>query len=349
MPANRLKLLVLGAIGVLAAIVAALGVVFVTMRQPAKPAGNVVTIEVSDRACTPGTVSVAAGTPDFRIKNTGNRAIEWEILDGVMVLAERENIAPGFSVELMPRLDPGTYQMTCGLLSNPHGTLTVVAADGSTTARPAAPRAVDLVAPTAAYRVYAIQSAEALNTAVAALAATVKANDLAGARAHAAEALAAVDHIAPVLPLFGPEAEANGPTDLATLDKRLAGSTSTDGLADSVEAAMKSAATLATAAHTTTAAPRDIIAGAAIVVTDLANRLGDSADTSARIAGVRKVVELFRPLALRADKTLSAKLDGDLFAVASALKQSPSGPPPQLADLAADLIDLQSALGLTTR
>ncbi len=61
----------------------------------------------------------AAGTPTFTIHNTSQQAIEWEILDGVMVVAERENIAPGFTVALTPRLDPGSYQMTCGLLSNP--------------------------------------------------------------------------------------------------------------------------------------------------------------------------------------------------------------------------------------
>ena len=81
---------------------------------------------------------------------------------------------------------------------------------------------------------------------------------------------------------------------------------------------------------------------------------GDPADAGARIAGVRKVVDLCRPLTLKADKALSAKLDGDLQAVEANLGQ-PGAPPDAasadklkggLADLGADLTDLQAALGL---
>ena len=60
---------------------------------------------------------------------------------------------------------------------------------------------------------------------------------------------------------------------------------------------------------------------------------------------MRRIVELFRPLTQRADKALSAKLDGDLGTVETAIGKS-STPPPQLADLRADLTDLLSALGL---
>ena len=40
-----------------------------------------------------------------------------------MVVDERENIVPGFVQPLTTKLDPGEYEMTCGLLSNPRGTL----------------------------------------------------------------------------------------------------------------------------------------------------------------------------------------------------------------------------------
>ena len=66
-----------------------------------------------------------AGRRTFRIVNQSDRAVEWEILDGVMVVAERENIAPGITQTLTAKLVPGTYEITCGLLSNPRGTLTV--------------------------------------------------------------------------------------------------------------------------------------------------------------------------------------------------------------------------------
>lgn len=37
----------------------------------------------------------------------------------------RENIAPGFSQKMTANLQPGEYDMTCGLLTNPKGKLIV--------------------------------------------------------------------------------------------------------------------------------------------------------------------------------------------------------------------------------
>lgn len=104
---SRTKLAVFAAIGALAVVVAGLGVVAATRHASAPANGASVAIAISDTACTPNTTTVAAGTPSFLISNTSARATEWEILDGVMVLAERENILPGTSVEVTPRLAPG--------------------------------------------------------------------------------------------------------------------------------------------------------------------------------------------------------------------------------------------------
>ena len=89
-----------------------------------------ITIDAS--GCSPNTLTVPAGAQRFTVFNESERAIEWEILDGVMVLEERENIAPGLHQQLTATLLPGEYQMTCGLLSNPRGTLTVTAVAGQT-------------------------------------------------------------------------------------------------------------------------------------------------------------------------------------------------------------------------
>jgi len=351
MPSNRLKLLLVGAIGVLALVVVGLGVVYVTLRRPTA-APSAAMIEVSDTACTPNSLSVAAGTPSFSIKNTSSRAIEWEILNGVMVVAERENIAPGFTVELTPRLQPGSYQLTCGLLSNPRGTLTVTATDGSLTALPKPPTQVDLVAPTAEYRVYSIQTADALTRATAALRTAVNGGDIPTARAQATAALNAFYGLEPVIHLFQQDANplTTGPAALPALTRSLAAATPDASIAGLADVAAKSAATLGGSVHTTTAGPREIIAGAGSVVADLAKGFDDPTVARARLAGVRKVVELFRPLTLRADKSLATKLDGDLSTVETTLARTPtpaaSAVQPQLADLGADMTDLLSALGL---
>jgi iron uptake system EfeUOB component EfeO/EfeM len=85
----------------------------------------VVNVGISDEACQPMQLTVKRGKTQFMIKNNSGRTVEWEILKGVYVVEERENIAPGFSQKLTAKLEPGKYEMTCGLLSNPHGVLIV--------------------------------------------------------------------------------------------------------------------------------------------------------------------------------------------------------------------------------
>ncbi len=93
------------------------------------------------RDASPTPLTVPAGKTTFKIKNQQSRGpLEWEILDGVMVVEERENIIPGFVQTLTATLKPGQYQMTCGLLSNPKGMLTVTAT-GTSTAKADAERA----------------------------------------------------------------------------------------------------------------------------------------------------------------------------------------------------------------
>ena len=102
---------------------------FVAAFSVAAHADNeLVAITITDKGCEPNAVSVAPGKTTFKIKNASKRAIEWEILQGYMVVEERENIIPGFVQNLTATLEAGDYGMTCGLLSNPKGALKVEAA-----------------------------------------------------------------------------------------------------------------------------------------------------------------------------------------------------------------------------
>ena len=87
--------------------------------------GGSVSIAVNDNACEPMELTVPSGQVVFNIKNNSGRKLEWEILKGVMVVDERENIAPGLSDKMTVTLLPGEYEMTCGLLTNPRGKLVV--------------------------------------------------------------------------------------------------------------------------------------------------------------------------------------------------------------------------------
>ncbi|SQI42402.1 Iron uptake system component EfeO precursor [Serratia plymuthica] len=86
-----------------------------------------VKITVNDKQCEPMQLTVPAGKTQFVVHNTSQKNVEWEILKGVMVVEERENIAPGFTQKMTANLEAGEYDMTCGLLSNPKGKLIVTA------------------------------------------------------------------------------------------------------------------------------------------------------------------------------------------------------------------------------
>jgi iron uptake system component EfeO len=165
-------------------------------------ADRVVSVEVGARACTPENLTVPAGKTVFQIKNTSDRAVEWEILDGVMVVEERENIVPGFTQTLTADLAPGDYAITCGLLSNPRGRLHVTPTQASEASRAAAPSLADFIGPLSEYRVYlGIQSA-ALAQAARKLAEAIDAADPTRARAAYLAAHQVYARIGPVAGLF---------------------------------------------------------------------------------------------------------------------------------------------------
>lgn len=145
----------------------------------ATAADQLVTVDAT--TCTPNAITVAGGRRSFEITNASDRPIEWEILDGVMVVAERENIAPGFRAQLQVQLEPGNYAMTCGLLSNPRGTLQVTQSSEAT----AAASEVTLrkfLGPLSEYRVYLVMQGNATVKTAQALRDTIATGDLEAAR-----------------------------------------------------------------------------------------------------------------------------------------------------------------------
>ena len=170
-------------------------------KAPPKATDHAVTVTIRGNACDPNEITVPAGRTTFTIVNQSNRALEWEILDGVMVVEERENIAPGFSQTMTVKLSPGDFAITCGLLSNPRGKLHVTPSAASL-AEEARPSLVNYVGALAEYQVFLRLEAATLDDAVRALADAVKAGDLAQARALYAPAHQAYKRIEPMAELF---------------------------------------------------------------------------------------------------------------------------------------------------
>jgi iron uptake system EfeUOB component EfeO/EfeM len=151
------------------------------MRGTAKAPGAY-QVTVSAKACEPNVITVPAGRPSFEIVNASDRPVEWEILDGVIVVEERENIAPGFRQTLTARLAPGDYTITCGLLSNPRGTLHVTPAE-TAGARPEAPPLRAFIGPLSEYKVFVAQQGAQMLDATQKLVEAVEAGNLEEARA----------------------------------------------------------------------------------------------------------------------------------------------------------------------
>lgn len=156
-----------------------------------------VLVTIHPHSCEPNALAVPAGRASFRIVNRSDRAVEWEILDGVLVVEERENIAPGLSQVINANLLPGDYAITCGLLSNPRGTLHVTPTAASDAAAKAKPSMVAFVGPLSEFRVYLSSQSNALIKAVAALEQAIAAGDLSQAQALYVPARAAYQRIAP--------------------------------------------------------------------------------------------------------------------------------------------------------
>ena len=173
----------------------------VARKAPPKAADNAVTVTIQGNVCEPNEITVPAGRTTFTIVNNSKRALEWEILDGVMVVEERENIAPGFSQTMTVKLQPGEFDITCGLLSNPRGKLRVTPSAASE-AEAARPSLVAYVGPLAEYRVFLALEAGSLQDAVQALADAIQAGDLKQAQALYAPAHQAYKRVEPMAELF---------------------------------------------------------------------------------------------------------------------------------------------------
>jgi len=273
-------------------------------RRAAQPAAadEAVTVIVTASACEPSQIEVPAGRVPFRVVNRSDRVLEWEILDGVMVVEERENIAPGLSQRLTARLAPGEYAITCGLLSNPRGRLVVRPA--GTGSAPAGPDLRELIGPMAEYQVYLTLQGAALTEAAARL---VEAGEGPEAPAALAEAQAAYQRLRPAAKLLQADLDAaldaratdfaGGADDPAFTGFRrldLALRHSDDAVPALEHRIQADAMELAQRLSAASMPPDRMLAGAALVASEAATA-SHPALAGAMLEGAGKVVTLLAP------------------------------------------------------
>ena len=314
-----------------------------TVKRPAVEADtHAVKVTIRDTVCEPNDITVPAGRTTFVITNASKRILEWEILDGVMVVEERENIAPGFSQTMKVKLQPGKFEITCGLLSNPRGTLTVTPSAASD-AEAAKPSLVAYIGPLAEYRVTLLTQASVLQKALKALDAAVKAGNLDQAREAYMQAHRAYAQMEPMSDLYSdldarlnvrPEYLEQREKDSAfvglfRLERELYQANKLDQAQPIVDGLLADATTLRERLRTLEIAPPRLAIGASRLMQRSADRFATDAKSlpadvalnylQGSIAGAKGIAQLLAPLITKADAALQEQIDSAFAAVETQL------------------------------
>ncbi|MNG87873.1 Iron uptake system component EfeO precursor [compost metagenome] len=295
-----------------------------------------VKVTVNDKQCEPMQLTLPAGKTQFVVHNTSQKNLEWEILKGVMVVEERENIAPGFTQKMTANLEPGEYDMTCGLLSNPKGKLVVTAAGAVADGKP---NVMDLVGPIAEYKVYVTKEVEGLVKQTKLFTDAIKAGDVAQARKLYAPTRQHYERIEPIAELFSDldgsidareddyEKKAEDPkfTGFHRLEKALFADNTTKGMNEYADGLYKDTLELQKRIGELTFPPSKVVGGAAGLIEEVAaskisgeeDRYSrtDLWDFQANVDGAQKIVNLLRPLLEKANQPLLAKIDANFKTV----------------------------------
>ncbi|WP_095128342.1 iron uptake system protein EfeO [Pseudomonas sp. Irchel s3h14] len=299
-----------------------------------------VLVTIHPHSCEPNALSVPAGRASFRIVNRSDRAVEWEILDGVLVVEERENIAPGLSQVINANLLPGDYAITCGLLSNPRGTLHVSPTAASDAAAKAKPSMVAFVGPLSEFRVYLSTQSSALIKAVTALEHAIEADDLSKAQALYVPARAAYQRIAPAAQrlaeldntinaradYFEKREQDPGFTGFHRIEYALFQQRTLDGLMPVAQRLIADVTTLKQQLLAQSLPPEQLVSLLVRNLNSLADVRASSGEEeryshtdlngfAANIFAARKVVDLLRPLLSKSAAELLPKIDSAVTAL----------------------------------
>ena len=300
-----------------------------------KAHGTEITVTIHPHSCEPDALTVPAGFNSFRIINASERAVEWEILDGVLVVEERENIAPGLSQVINATLAPGDYAITCGLLSNPRGTLHVTPTAASEASANARPTMVAFVGPLSEFRVYLSQQGSALTRAVDALSQAISAGDLEQAQALYTPAREAYQRLAPAAQrlaeldnainaradYFEKREQDPGFTGFHRLEYGLFDQRSTQGLAPIAQQLQANSLLLKQQLLAQSLPPEQLVSIFARTLHNLADNRANSGEEeryshidlngfAANLEAAHKVVDLLRPLLLKKNADLLHTIDG---------------------------------------
>lgn len=293
-----------------------------------------ISVAVNDHACEPMQITVPSGQTVFQIKNDSTRKLEWEILKGVMVVDERENIAPALSDKMTVTLLPGEYEMTCGLLTNPRGKLIVTDSGFKNTTDEAALE--KLAQPLGDYKKYVQGEAKELVSKTEAFVAAVKAGDIDKAKSLFASTRVHYERIEPIAELFNeldPAIDAreddfkDGPKDanftgFHRIEHALWVEKDVKGVQTVADKLLEDVKKLQTEIDELNFPPTKVVGGAAALIEEVAGSKitgeedryshTDLSDFQANVDGAQKIVDLFRTPIAEKNKALLDKVDANI-------------------------------------
>lgn len=294
-------------------------------------------VAITDDGCDPVDLEAEAGPAVFAVSNPASDVNnEFEILDGALIIGERENVVAGLSGEVPVNLEPGDYDIVCGNPGNrePTGRLTVTGTGQATTANPALKRAVDR------YAVWIHAQAEELVRRTERFVAAVKRGDVAEAKRLYETTRFPYEKVEPVAESFGgldpaidarenDVAEGDPWTGFHPLEKALwkTGLTAADSrIADRLLADVKR---LERKVRNHTYDPVQLANGAVELLNEVSQSKitgeeeryshTDLTDFKANVDGARKAFELLQPALTGSDPDLSREVAGRFREMEAAL------------------------------
>ncbi len=161
---------------------------------------NVSTIEIvlTDDGCAPDVDSVESGALTFNVTNKDATGVsEVELLSGTRILAEKENLAPGFDGSFSLKLTAGDYEIYCPGAKNSRSAFTVTGE-----AAPQVTGNAALEQGAEQYAEYVKTQAQVLVDAVGPLVAAIKSGDVTASKQAYANARSGYERIEPVAESF---------------------------------------------------------------------------------------------------------------------------------------------------
>ena len=306
--------------------------------------GASVAVSVSPQGCAPTTVTANAGQVLFVVTNTGTEPAEFEIIGpDQKVIDEAENIFPGFVVNLTSRLDGGTYELVCGTLSSPRGTLTVSGGAAATRPPSSVVDAASIAGAVAEYRTYVLAQADDLVARIDTFTKAIDEGDLAAAKAAYGPSRVPWERVEPIAELFADldpkidareddyQAGVDDPefTGYHKLEQLLYAVGTTDGTAELTAGLRANVAELRTRLATLEIDPRVMTQGAGVLIDEVAqSKMTGEEDRYSKLdlwsidpnlEGSAKIVDILRPTLETVDKDYLKQLDDAYAAVTTTI------------------------------